>query len=64
MKIITRMEAAKLGLNRFFTGKKCRNGHMAERYVMNGTCVECAFNSAARHRNEFADALKAARGEA
>ncbi|ENL2990889.1 hypothetical protein AB4432_002363 [Escherichia coli] len=64
MKIITRMEAAKRGLNRFYTGKQCRNGHMAERYVLNGTCVECALKSAGRHRNEFADALKEARGGA
>lgn len=63
MKIVTRMEAAKAGLNRFYTGKECRNGHLAERYVLNGTCVECATNSAQRHRDEFATALKTARGE-
>ncbi|MGH6113597.1 hypothetical protein [Enterobacter hormaechei] len=64
MKIVTRMEAAKAGLNRFYTGKACRNGHKAERYVLNGTCVECAIESANRHRNEFTSALKAARGAA
>ena len=64
MKIVTRMEAAKAGLNRYFTGKYCRNGHLAERYVLNGTCVECAMNSAHRHRDEFTCVLKAARGEA
>lgn len=64
MKIITRMEAAQLGLNRFYTGKKCRNGHLSERYVLNGTCVECAIKSAGRQRNEFAEVLKEARGEA
>ena len=63
MKIVTRMEAAKAGLNRFYTGKPCRNGHMAERYVLNGTCVECANVSAHRYRNEFAMALKAAQGD-
>ncbi|HFL4765544.1 TPA: hypothetical protein ACG33R_001170 [Escherichia coli] len=62
MKIITRMEAAQRGLNRFYTGKKCRNGHLAERYVLNGTCVECAIKSAGRHRSEVAEALKAVRG--
>lgn len=64
MKIVTRMEAAKAGLNRFYTGKACRNGHNAERYVLNGTCVECALRSANRHRSEFAMALKTAQGEA
>lgn len=63
VKIVTRMEAAKAGLNRYFTGKPCRYGHLSERYVLNGTCVECAMNSANRHRNEFTCALKAARGE-
>ncbi|HFW6621196.1 TPA: hypothetical protein ACICHD_002812 [Escherichia coli] len=63
MKIVTRMEAAKAGLNRYFTGKRCRHGHLSERYVLNGTCVECAMNSANRHRNEFACALKSARGD-
>jgi hypothetical protein len=63
LKIVTRMEAAKAGLNRYFTGKRCRHGHLSERYVLNGTCVECAMNSANRHRNEFACALKSARGE-
>lgn len=64
MKIITRMEAAKAGLNRYRTGKPCVNGHMADRYVLNGTCVQCALESANRHRNEFTAALKAARGAA
>lgn len=63
VKIVTRMEAAKSGLNRFFTGKPCRNGHIAERYVINGTCVECANNSAKRHNNEFVMALRAAKGD-
>lgn len=64
MKIITRMEAAKSGLNRYCTGKPCVNGHHAERYVLNGTCVQCALDSANRHRSEFSSALKSARGEA
>ncbi len=64
MKIITRMEAAKAGLSRYCTGKVCANGHKAERYVLNGTCVQCAIESANRHRNEFTSALKAARGAA
>ncbi|MEW5560632.1 hypothetical protein AB1287_10345 [Enterobacter asburiae] len=64
MRIITRMEAAKSGLNRYFTGKPCANGHKAERYVLNGTCVQCAMESAAKHRNEFLTTLRAARGNA
>lgn len=62
MKIITRAAAAKSGLNKYYTGKSCRNGHKAERYVLNGTCVQCALESANRHRNEFTELLRAAQG--
>lgn len=42
MKIISRTEAKSLGLKRFFTGKPCIRGHLAERIVSNKACVECA----------------------
>lgn len=29
------------GLRRFYTGKPCKGGHVAERYVTNGQCVPC-----------------------
>ena len=41
MKVITRKEAKKNGLKRYFTGKTCKNGHIAERFVCNCECVEC-----------------------
>lgn len=39
--IITREEADVLGLTRYFTGRACRNNHIADRYVNGGACVEC-----------------------
>lgn len=42
MEIITREAARAAGLKRFFTGKPCRHGHVAERYVSGTACVECA----------------------
>jgi multidrug efflux pump subunit AcrA (membrane-fusion protein) len=39
--IIPREEAAVLGLTRYFTGRSCRNGHIADRYVNGGACAEC-----------------------
>ena len=39
--IITRVEAKALGLKRYFTGKPCRRGHVAEREVVNKCCREC-----------------------
>ncbi len=38
---ISRAEAAQCGLSRFYTGKPCRAGHVAERYVGNKHCVAC-----------------------
>jgi hypothetical protein len=34
--------ALQRGLSRYFTGKRCRRGHVAERYSNNGECVICA----------------------
>jgi hypothetical protein len=42
MKIISKSEAKELGLKRYFTGKPCKHGHIAERKVSKSTCVECS----------------------
>lgn len=39
--VISREEALKIGLSRYFTGKLCRHGHVSERYVGNRLCVTC-----------------------
>ncbi len=39
--IITRPEARNLGLNKYFTGKPCPRGHIADRYTQKGSCTEC-----------------------
>ena len=44
--IISRDEARALGLKRFFTGKPCKRGHIAEHYVRGGACRECALANA------------------
>jgi hypothetical protein len=41
MQIISRAEAKAKGLKRYFTGKPCKHGHVAERVVFNATCVDC-----------------------
>lgn len=41
MQIITRKEAKEKGLSRYFTGEACKHGHISERTVCNGGCVEC-----------------------
>ena len=41
MKKTTRIEAQHNGKKRYFTGKPCKRGHIAERQVANWGCVEC-----------------------
>lgn len=39
--IISRHEAAAQGRKRFYTGKPCKYGHDAQRFVSTGGCVAC-----------------------
>ena len=40
--MISREAALAAGLKRYFTGRPCKRGHVAERYVMSGgACCEC-----------------------
>ncbi len=42
---MTRKEAISRGMKKYFTGKPCKNGHLAQRFVQSGTCEECIKNS-------------------
>jgi len=44
--IVKRSAAKAVGLTRYFTGKPCPHGHVAERYVTSGGCCECTHNKA------------------
>ena len=52
MEIISRKEAISRGLTRYFTGVKCKNGHVAERLVKKYACVDCIKEQKARARKE------------
>lgn len=39
--IVTRVEAMERGASRYFTGKPCINGHIAEKSVCDWKCVQC-----------------------
>lgn len=41
MEIISKKQAQETGLTRYFTGKPCCKGHIAERMVSTRTCLEC-----------------------
>lgn len=59
---MTRAQARAAGLNKYDTGKPCRNGHRAERYVQSGVCLVCLRASQQRAQAEHA-AGAAERGE-
>lgn len=42
MELIDRKSALDLGLTTYFTGKPCKRGHVSERKVDSGVCVECS----------------------
>lgn len=48
MKVISRSDAISIGMDRYFTGLTCRNGHTAERKVFGRSCVECSKEFSAR----------------
>lgn len=51
-KTITRAEAKAQGLKRYFTGRACKRGHIAERQTDNGVCVDCRRENDRRHYAE------------
>src|SRR5574337_768092 len=42
MQITSRAFAQEQGLTRYYTGKPCKHGHLAERYTSSAACVECS----------------------
>lgn len=50
MSVVSRKEALALGLTRYFTGKPCPKGHVAERKTSSGSCVVCNAKSVLRSR--------------
>jgi hypothetical protein len=42
MEVISRDDAIRRGLKRYFTGKPCKYDHIAERLISERKCMECA----------------------
>lgn len=61
MEKITRMQAAKEGRSRFFTGNKCKHGHVSERYVSSGACIECCNAAKVEYNRKIVKVMRAAR---
>ncbi len=49
----TAAEARAAGAPKYFTGKPCKSGHVAERWTLRSVCVQCSRDSvlAIYHRN-------------
>ena len=41
MELLTRKDALSIGAKYYFTGKPCKHGHIANRFVSTRTCTEC-----------------------
>jgi hypothetical protein len=50
MDIISREDALAQGLKRYFTGKPCKRGHLAERRVPNQHCCQCSRENSQKPR--------------
>lgn len=57
--IIPRKHASRVGMVRYFTGKPCGRGHISERQVVNGACLECSAENSAAFRERDPDRAKA-----
>ena len=60
--IITRYDAAKLGLVYYFTGRACGRGHISSRYVCSGNCFDCAILMQKKVRAEWSKIIAVGRG--
>ncbi len=55
--LITKREAKAQGLNKYFTGKPCKNGHISPRRTYNHACVACSIANSTRYNNSRKDEI-------
>jgi hypothetical protein len=58
-RIISRAEARASGLVRYFTGRRCKHGHVAEREVSSGSCLPCHRKAVKERRQRDPDKARA-----
>lgn len=56
--IISRKDAKKIGLKRYFTGKPCKHGHLSERKTVNGGCVLCSARINKKSKSKNSEKVK------
>ena len=50
MKIVHRQVAIARGLSKYFNGRPCKRGHIAERYTLTCNCAQCIADANRRAR--------------
>lgn len=58
LEVISRKVAKARGLDRYFTGKACKHGHISERHTASGVCVECQREYDRTHYTKNKEAIK------
>ena len=54
--VVTRKQATARGLSYYFTGRRCKRGHVSQRILATGGhCVVCERSCARRHYGENVD---------
>jgi hypothetical protein len=53
MQVSSRKMALRQNLPHYFTGRPCRNGHLAKRHAGCGTCIECGREKSKRHHRKY-----------
>lgn len=48
-----RRRAEQQGLTKFMPSRPCANGHLSERYVVSGICVECQKRQKIKHKGKY-----------
>jgi hypothetical protein len=56
--ILLRKDAIRQGLTKYFTGKVCPHGHIAERYVLTSACTKCVLTYQKRSKQNLYDTLR------
>lgn len=51
---VTRSEAKALGAPQYFTGKPCKQGHLAPKFTCSGSCTECLSGRRREYMREWA----------
>lgn len=58
--LLSREQAVLQGKRRYFTGEKCKGGHVAWRATLSASCLECGRLAQAEHRRRVKEKLEAA----